>query len=112
MPAPATAKAPGQDDLFTEEVPLLLPTRLAVEGKVMDSSTRRQDVPAMQTVCRLKPFTVRRAGGFETILKSGETLKILSAKTATKLEAGLASFGARACRHSPTLRLWADPRSV
>src|SRR5882724_2753293 len=89
MPAPANAKAPGQDDLFIEEVPLFLPARLAVEGKVMGSSTRQQDVPAMQAVCRLKPFTVRRVGGFETILKSGETLKILNAKTATKLEADL-----------------------
>jgi hypothetical protein len=89
MPALVTAMAPGQDDLFAEEVPLLLPARLAVEGQVMGSSTRQQDVPAMQTVCRLKPFAVRRVNGFETILKSGETLKILSAKTATRLEADL-----------------------
>jgi hypothetical protein len=35
MLAPATAKAAAQDDLFSEGVPLLLPARLAVEGKVM-----------------------------------------------------------------------------
>jgi hypothetical protein len=70
-------------------VPLLLPARLAVEGKVVGSTTRQQDVSAMQAVCRLKPFAVRRVSGFETILKSGETLKILSVKTATKLEADL-----------------------
>lgn len=85
----ATTKAPGQDDLFTEEVSLVLPARLAVEGKVLGSATRQQAVPAAQTLCRLKPFTVRRVGGFETILKSGETLKILGAKTATKLDADL-----------------------
>jgi hypothetical protein len=73
MPAPANAKAPGQDDLFSEEVPLLLPARFAVEGKVVGSATRQQDVSAMQTVCRLKPFAFRRVSGFETILKSGET---------------------------------------
>lgn len=65
MPAQETAKAPGQDDLFTEDVSLLLPARLAVEGKVLGSSTRQQAVPAIQTACRLKPFTVRRVGGFE-----------------------------------------------
>ena len=85
----ANATAAGQDDLFSEEVSLRLPARLAVEGKVLGSSTRQQAVPATEAVCRLKPFTVRRVGGFETILKTGETLKILSAKTATQLEADL-----------------------
>ncbi|ALN72278.1 DEAD/DEAH box helicase [Aureimonas sp. AU20] len=85
----ANATAASQDDLFSEEVSLRLPARLAVDGKVMGSSTRQQAVPATEAVCRLKPFTVRRVGGFETILKSGETLKILSAKTATQLEADL-----------------------
>lgn len=85
----ASATAAGQDDLFSEEVSLRLPARLALDGKVLGSSTRQQAVPATEAVCRLKPFTVRRVGGFETILKSGETLKILSAKTATQLEADL-----------------------
>lgn len=89
MPARPNIKAPGQDDLFTEVVSLRLPARLAVEGKVLGSSTRQQAAPSIQTVCRLKPFTVRRVGGFETILKSGETLKILSAKTTTKLDTEL-----------------------
>ncbi len=39
--------------------------------------------------CRLKPFTVRRVGGFETKLSSGQTLVILSGKTSTELEADL-----------------------
>lgn len=85
----ASATAAGQDDLFSEEVSLRLPARLALDGKVLGSSTRQQAVPATEAVCRLKPFTVRRVGGFETILKSGETLKILSAKTATQLESDL-----------------------
>ncbi len=85
----ASAKAPGQDDLFTEEVSRVLPARLAVEGKILGSATRQQAVPAARTLCRLRPFTVRRVGGFETTLKSGETLKILSAKTATMLDADL-----------------------
>ena len=33
MHARTDATAPGQDDLFTEEVSLLLPARMAVEGK-------------------------------------------------------------------------------
>src|SRR3546814_4405842 len=85
----ASATATSQDDLFAEEVSLRLPARLAVYGKVLGSATRQQAVPATQIVCRLKPFTVRRVGGLETILKSGETLKILSAKTATQLDADL-----------------------
>lgn len=98
-----TTKAPGQDDLFTEEVSLVLPARLAVEGKVLGSATRQQAVPAAQTLCRLRPFTVRRVGGFETILKSGETLKILSAKTATKLDADLVLLVPNA-QHSNEIR--------
>lgn len=85
----ANATAADQDDLFAEEVSLRLPARLALDGKVLGSSTRQQAVPATQAICRLKPFTVRRIGGFETTLESGETLKILSAKTATKLDADL-----------------------
>lgn len=85
----ASATAASQDDLFAEEVSLRLPARLAVDGKVLGSATRQQAVPATQVLCRLKPFTVRRVGGFETSLKSGETLKILSAKTATQLDADL-----------------------
>ena len=80
---------PEQDDLFSEEVSLLFPARLAIEGKVLGSVTRQQAIPATETVCRLRPFTVRRVCGFETILKSGETLKILSAKTTAKLDADL-----------------------
>ncbi|MER2534015.1 MAG: DEAD/DEAH box helicase family protein [Rhizobiaceae bacterium] len=89
MHARTDAAAPGQDDLFTEEVSLLLPARMAVEGKVLGSTTRQQAVPSIEAICRLKPFTVRRVGGFETTLSSGQTLIILSGKTATKLDADL-----------------------
>lgn len=89
MHARADATAPGQDDLFTEEVSLLLPARMAVEGKVLGSTTRQQAVPSIHAICRLNPFTFRRVGGFETTLSSGQSLKILSGKTATKLDADL-----------------------
>lgn len=85
----ANATVAGQDDLFAEEVSLRLPARLALDGKVLGSPTRQQAVPATEAFCHLKPFTVRRIGGFETTLESDETLKILSAKTATKLDADL-----------------------
>lgn len=89
MHARTDATAPGQDDLFTEEVSLLLPARMAVEGKLLGSTTRQQAVPSIEAICRLKPFTVRRVGGFETTLSNGQTLIILSGKTATKLDADL-----------------------
>ena len=89
MHARTDATALGQDDLFTEEVSLLLPARMAVEGKVLGSTTRQQAVPSIEAICRLKPFTVRRVGGFETTLSNGQTLIILSGKTATKLDADL-----------------------
>lgn len=89
MHARTDATAPGQDDLFTEEVSLLLPARMAVEGRVLGSTTRQQAEPSIQAICRLKPFTVRRVGGFETTLSNGQTLIILSGKTATKLDADL-----------------------
>lgn len=89
MHARTDATAPGQDDLFTEEVSLLLPARMAVEGKVLASTTRQQAVSSIEAICRLKPFTVRRVGGFETTLSNGQTLIILSGKTATKLDADL-----------------------
>ncbi|TIV23950.1 MAG: helicase, partial [Mesorhizobium sp.] len=55
----------------------------------MGSTTRQQAEPSIQAICRLKPFTVRRVGGFETTLSNGQTLIILSGKTATKLHADL-----------------------
>lgn len=89
MHARTDATAPGQDDLFTEDVSLLLPARMAVEGKVLGSTTRQQAAPSIEATCRLKPFTVRRVGGFETTLSNDQTLIILSGKTATKLDADL-----------------------
>lgn len=89
MHARTDATAPGQDDLFTEEVSLLFPARMAVEGRVLGSTTRQQAEPSIRAICRLKPFTVRRVGGFETTLSNGQTLIILSGKTATKLDADL-----------------------
>ena len=105
-----SATAASQDDLFSEEVSLRLPARWAVDGKVLSSLTRQQAVHAAEAVCRLKPFTIRRVGGFETILQSGEALKILSAKTATQLDADLVLLGAvmltERSRKIPTLLIF------
>lgn len=79
----------SQDDLFNPEVELLLPPRLAVDGKVLGSPVRQLAVPAHRVRCKLRPFAIRRVTGYEASLKSGETLKIISAKTATPLEADL-----------------------
>lgn len=79
----------SHDDLFDPEVDLLLPARLAVEGKVLGSVVRQLAVPAQRVRCRLRPFAIRRVCGHETMLQSGVTLKIISAKTATPLDADL-----------------------
>lgn len=78
-----------QDDLFDAEVSLLLPPRFAVDGKVLGSPVRQLAFPALRASCRLRTFSIRRVDGYETTLKSGETLKIISNKTATQLEADL-----------------------
>jgi hypothetical protein len=43
----------------------------------------------LREACRLRPFSVRRVNGYETTLKSGETLKIVNARTATRLDTDL-----------------------
>lgn len=78
-----------QDDLFDAEVSLLLPPRFAVDGKVLGSPVRQLAFPALRANCRLRTFSIRRVNGYETTLKSGETLKIISTKSATQLEADL-----------------------
>jgi superfamily II DNA or RNA helicase len=78
-----------QDDLFNEAVSLLLPPRLAIEGRVLGSPVRQLAVPASLEICRLRPFSIRRVNGYEATLSSGETLKIVSARTATQLDADL-----------------------
>ena len=88
----ASRKRPAgsnQDDLFNPEVELLLPARFAVDGKVLGSPVRQLAVPARRVRSRLRPFAMRRVNGYETTLESGEVLKIISAKTATPLEADL-----------------------
>ena len=78
-----------QDDLFNEEVSLLLPPRLAIEGKVLGSPVRQLAIPTLRETCRLRLFSFRRVNGYEATLKSGETLRIIGARTATHLEADL-----------------------
>ncbi len=79
----------NQDDLFNPEIELLLPARLAIDGKVLGSPVRQLAVPARRVRCRLRPFAIRRVNGHETTLETGEILKVISAKTATPLEADL-----------------------
>lgn len=78
-----------QDDLFNEAVSLLLPPRFAIDSKALGSSVRQLAVPALREICRLQPFSIRRVNGYESILSSGETLKIISSRTATQLDADL-----------------------
>lgn len=78
-----------QAGLFDEEVSLLLPPRFAIDGKILGSPVRQLDVPATREICRLRPFSIRRVSGYETTLQTGETLKIVSSKTVTKLGADL-----------------------
>lgn len=85
----ASRKRPAsssQDYLFSEEVSLLLPVRLAIAGRVLGSLVRQIAAPALRETCRLRPFSMRRVNGYEATLKSGETLKIISARRATLLK--------------------------
>lgn len=50
----------AQDDLFNPEVELLLPARLAIEGKILGSPIRQSAVPPLRVRCRLRPFSIRR----------------------------------------------------
>jgi superfamily II DNA or RNA helicase len=83
------SNSPDQDDLFSEDVSLLLPPQLALEGRVLGSPVRQQARPATRVDCRLKPFTFRRTSGFKAALPSGESLVVVGAKTATKFDADL-----------------------
>lgn len=67
----------------------MLPPRLAIDGKVLENPIRQLEVPALRETCRLRPFSIRRVNGYEATLKSGATLKIISARTATNLDADL-----------------------
>ncbi|ENC9883731.1 TPA: DEAD/DEAH box helicase family protein, partial [Pseudomonas aeruginosa] len=87
-----TAHAPlisTQDDLFHEEVSLLLPERFAINCKVLGNPVRQLESPEKRELCRLRPFSVRQIAGYEATLQSGEILRIISAKTATQLNADL-----------------------
>lgn len=73
MHAPTDDVTHGQDDLFTEEVSLLLPARMAVEGNKLGGMTRHSSVHSIEVVCRLKPLAVRYEGGLETTLSNDRT---------------------------------------
>ncbi|HBN9513177.1 DEAD/DEAH box helicase [Pseudomonas aeruginosa] len=80
---------PTQEDLFHEEVLLLLPERFAINCKVLNNPVRQLASPEARELCRLRPFSVRQIVGYEATLSSGETLRIISAKTATQLNVDL-----------------------
>lgn len=67
---------PVQDDLFNEEVSLLLPPAPCDRGKVLGSPVGQLAVPASREACRLRRFSIRRVNGYEATLKSGEMLMI------------------------------------
>jgi len=78
-----------QNDLFNETVSLTLPPRFAVQGKVLGSSVRQLLNPESCESCSLRPFSIQRVNGYETILSSGETLKIINTRTSTQLDSDL-----------------------
>ncbi len=81
---PDQGSAKPQADLFSEEVLLPLPPRFELQGRVLGSPIEQLLAPAITVRCRLDPFSLRRVGGFETTLPSGEHLKIIPRKTATR----------------------------
>ena len=89
----------------------MLPPRLAIAGRVLGNPVRQMEVPASHETCRLRPFSIRRVNGYEATLKSGATLRIISAKTATHLDADLvllvpdASIPARILRFGTPVKL-------
>ena len=80
---------PVQCDLFNERVSFLLPVRFKIEGKVLGNTVRQLSALTGVESCQLQPFSIRRVNGYDAILSSGETLKIISARTATPLNADL-----------------------
>ena len=89
MPLETDSMSLVQEDLFSEEVSLLLPERLAIRGKVLGSSVRQLAAPAWRETCQLRSFSTGRVNGYEARLKSGETLKIVRKKTTANLDTGL-----------------------
>ena len=78
-----------QNGLFSERISLLLPARVAIEGKVLGNPVRQLAAPSRIETCQLQPFSIRRISGYEATLTSGETLKVIGARTSTSLDADL-----------------------
>lgn len=76
-------------DLFTEDVVLRLPPRFAIKGRILGNPIEQLLSCSVEFSCRLRPFSVKRIGGFETSLPSGEHLRIVARKTAANLGEGL-----------------------
>jgi len=77
------------EDLFAEDVVLDLPTRFALRGRVNGNVIEQVLVPAGPTLCKLRHFSVRRVGGWEANLATGELLRVIVRKTSTKIDADL-----------------------
>lgn len=83
----ASAGFSGQIGLFDAPVTLRIPPRYALEGRVLGSIVRQLRVPGSVEQLHLTAFSVQRVSGFETRLASGEHLRIIAQRTATRLEA-------------------------
>ncbi|HCL3894426.1 TPA: DEAD/DEAH box helicase family protein, partial [Pseudomonas aeruginosa] len=80
---------PTQEDLFHEEVSLLLPERFVINCKVLNNPVRQLARPETRELCRLRPFSLRQIAGYEATLPSGEILRIINTKTSAQLNVGL-----------------------
>jgi superfamily II DNA or RNA helicase len=73
------------DDMFSEDVVLALPPRLALAGRIHGSRIEQLSQPGTEISCRLQPFSTKRVSGFEGGLPSGERLRIIPRTTSTDL---------------------------
>ncbi|MCV0062827.1 hypothetical protein KUC69_30985 [Pseudomonas aeruginosa] len=80
---------PTQEDLFHEEVSLLLPERFVINCKVLNNPVRQLARPETRELCRLRPFSLRQIAGYEATLPSGEILRIINTKTSAQLNVDL-----------------------
>jgi len=79
----------SQDELFSEVITLLLPQRFAIDGRILGSAVRQLSAPSRYETVQLRPFSIRRVSGYEATLSSGESLKVINARTSTSIDADL-----------------------
>ena len=76
-------------DLFAEEVLLSLPSRYALCGQLFRNPLEQLAQPAESLPCKLQHFAVKHVAGLEGRLPSGELLRIIPRRTATRIDADL-----------------------